>query len=192
MKNYERLTIPDDSAWGRWTIRRYIPNWLSQITDGIYNIFKWIPTIYKNKDWDSYFIYDVLKKKIEFQREYLIKHNRHLGIPETNYYMTVCLNLIERLQADFYALEYMDYHESRIEFEPNGDGSSELNQTILSERFDEYLSLYPLITNKIIKSNPDIQSNKHYLCLKVATENQKRCKKLLFKILESKVETWWD
>lgn len=194
MKQYDLLRIPEDSAWERKSIRKYIPIWLLEITDGIYNIFRWMPTIYKNKDWDSYYIYEVLKKKIEFQRKYLIEHNRHLSIPSSNYWMTVSLNLIERLQEDFYSMEYFDYHESRLDFFPsNREGLSRIESTLLNERFDDYLNKYPLIVKKFIDSSTkDGIVDKQYLCLLVGGENQKRSKKLLFKILEDKLEGWWD
>ena len=126
MKNYKMLSVPKDSAWERFTIRRYLPIWLLEVTDGIANIFAWLPTIYKDRHWDSSYIYEVLKKKIELQRKYIVSSNRHLSVPTDNYFMTVCLNLIERCQSDYYAIEYLDYHTSKFDFIPcNEDGEED-------------------------------------------------------------------
>ena len=50
MKRYEKLPIPSDSAWNRKTWRRYTPIWFNVFIEGVHNIFRWIPTIYKDKD----------------------------------------------------------------------------------------------------------------------------------------------
>lgn len=206
MKNYKMLSVPEDSAWERFTIRRYLPIWLLEITDGIANVFAWLPTIYKDRHWDSSYIYEVLKKKIELQRKYIVSSNRHLSVPNDNYFMTVCLNLIERCQEDYYAIEYLDYHTSKFHFIPcNEEGedtnlvaiSSEevlyrLDTTVLTERYDEYLAKYRLSAKKMLKKDPTLSEDKGRLCFLIAQENQNKCKELLFKILNNNIERWWE
>lgn len=195
MKNYKLLTIPKDTAWERFTIRKYLPNWLLEITDGIENILIWLPTIYRDRHWDSHYIFEILKKKIELQREYLVSHNRHEGISNDNYYMTVCLNLIERVQEETYSTEYQDFHTTRSEFIPCEGGyedSFSLHTILLTERFNEFLNIYPLVVKKLIEDNPELMNDKQHLCFLVSKENQKRCDKLLFKILENNIKKWWD
>ena len=122
MKNYKKLTIPEDSAWNRkgisariwrilhWRIRSFLT--------GCKNVIRWSPTIFKDKDWDQWHIYNILQKKIEFQRQELINANRHTDINRDNRDMTIVLNLIERVNEGFYGVEYLDYSESKFRFEP--------------------------------------------------------------------------
>ncbi len=194
MKKYQLLKIPEDTAWDRWSIRRYLPIWVNSLCDGIKNIFVWLPTIYKDRNYDQGYIYEILKKKIEFQRKYLVWHNRHTSISCDNFYMTLTLNLIELTQQEYYEMEYFDYHTSKFNFIPVEDkpGYSELDIEVLTEKFDEYLKKYPLVVKKLLKENPKLIEDKKYLCMLVGRENHKRCKKLMFKILEEKISHWWD
>jgi len=194
MKTYKSADMPSDSVWNRKSIRLYIPNWLLEITDGIKNIFVWMPIIYKDKHWDNYYIFEILKKKIELQRNYLVSHNRHLDVPRDNYFMTVCLNLIERIQEETYSLEYMDYNTTKFDFTPCEDNPkhSTLDTTLLTENFDDFLKKYPLVVKHLIKEKPSLADDKQSLCFYVSHHNQKRCKDLLFKILNHHIERWWD
>ena len=191
MKNYEKLTIPKDSAWNRkglsariwrnlhWRIRYFI--------GGIKNIIRWIPTLYKDKDWDEWYILTILQKKIEFQRKEIIYANRHIDVDRDNRDMTIVLNLIERVKEDYYGTEYLDYEESKFRFEPV-EGDKELysmEQDVISEKYDDYLKKYPLSVRKVLKENPDL--NKKDLCFYVAKHNEKKAHNLLFKILKAKI-----
>ncbi len=194
MKKYQLLKIPKDSSWDRWSIRRYLPIWFNSLCDGIKSIFVWLPTIYKDRNYDGDYIYEILKKKVEFQRKYLIYHNRHTGIERDNFYMTLFLNLTELTQHEFYETEYCDYHTSKFNFTPVEDkpGYSELDIEVLTEKFDEYLKKYPLVVKRLLKEDPELIENKKYFCMKVGMENHQRCKKLMFKVLEENISHWWD
>lgn len=65
---YKQLLLPKDSAWGRKTIWKYIPNFIIQFIEGVENIIKWIPTIYKDKNWDKHFIFEIIKFKLLQQK----------------------------------------------------------------------------------------------------------------------------
>ncbi len=65
MKFYKPLPIPKDTAWDRKTWRRYVPIWLKEFVDGTTNIIRWVPTLYRDRDWDDFYITKVLQKKIE-------------------------------------------------------------------------------------------------------------------------------
>lgn len=209
MKIYKKLPLPEDTAWERFTIRKYI-NWrIKEFIDGVKNIFVWMPTIYKDKHWDHSYIYTILKKKIELQRAYIVHHNRHLHVDQDNYYMTVALNLIERCQEEYYGHEPFEYFESKMEFKPVDDelladnyleddedlkGASEVIFTTVSENLDEYLAKYPRVAKKLILKDSDLalMENKQRLALLVGHENQKKCRRLLFDVVNNNIERWWD
>lgn len=46
-------------------IRRFKSE-IRQFFIGVRNIIKWIPVLYKDRDWDFYFVYVMLQKKLEF------------------------------------------------------------------------------------------------------------------------------
>ncbi len=36
------------------------------------------------------------------------------------------------------------------------------------------------------------ETDKQRIAMEIAHENQERCRKLIFKIMESEIERWWD
>lgn len=196
MKNYQKLTIPEDSIWNKKTIsariRRNLHWRIRYFIDGCKNIIRWVPTLYKDKDWDHTFILTILQKKIEFQRKEIIYANRHTQVDRDNRDMTTVLNLIERVKEEYYGSEYLDYEESNFRFEPIV-GEKELYSMevdVLSERYDEYLKKYPSSVRKVLKDKPDL--NKKDLCFYVAHHNQEKAHNLLFNILKERMTGWWD
>jgi len=195
MKFYKPLPIPKDTAWDRKTWRRYAPVWFKEFVDGITNIIRWIPTLYRDRDWDDFYITKILQKKIEFQREHLVKHNRHLSIPQHNRDMTWVLNLIERKHQDYYQLEKYDYEDSEFVFTPYAEDPnySQLDIKVNSESWDKYLAKYRGAVRRVKKLYPNKDlSEKGDLAFWVARYNQERCNKLLWKIMHEKSEQWWD
>jgi hypothetical protein len=167
----------------------YLVNFLT----GIKNIFRWIPTLYKDRDWDSWHIYTILQKKIEFQRQEIINANRHTEIDKDNRDMTITLNLLERVKEDYYTTEYLDYDETKYDFIPveGNPNLKEMVKTILSETYDEFLKKYPSSVRKVLREKGN-DLEKDVLCHYVARHNQEKARKLLFKLLEQKIERWWD
>ena len=196
MKNYEKLTIPEDSAWNRKGVSAWVwrnLHWrIRYFVGGIKNIFRWIPTLYKDKDWDEWYILTILQKKIEFQRKEIIYANRHIDVDRDNRDMTIVLNLIERVKDEFYNTEYLDYEESKFRFEPveGKENLSTLEVDVLSESYDEFLKKYPSSVRKVLKQRPDL--NKKDLCFYVAKHNQEKAHNLFFKILKERMRWWWD
>jgi hypothetical protein len=184
MKNkYSKLPLPKKSAWKKKSWRRFV-NWrIKDFIDGVKNIIRWIPVLYKDRDWDDYFITKMLQKKIEHQRKYLVEHNRHLTVDKDNFWMTVILNLIEAEHQDYYGCEYMDYYESE----------GFLSDTLSVDNLDEYIAKYPGAKRAVLKKYPNHDfSEKKRLAFYMSGHRQKKCRDLLFEILKRKSINWWD
>jgi hypothetical protein len=192
MKTYKPLIIPEDTAWDRNTLYGKLHWRIRYLIDGIKNIIRWMPTMYHDRDWDQWHIYNVLQKKIEFQRKELINANRHTDINRDNRDMTIVLNLIERVNEDFYGVEYLDYSESKFRFEPieGDDEYYTMEQDVISENYDEYIKKYQSSVRKVLKEKPDL--NKKDLCFWVARHNEEKAHDLLHRILKERIRHWWD
>jgi hypothetical protein len=152
-----------------------------------------MPTLYHDRDWDGSYILKILQKKIEYQRKELVNANRHTEVERDNRYMTLALNLLERVREEHYSLECMDYWHDTISFEdvPDNKNLKEINIETKTERFDEYLNKYPSSVRAIIKEHGE-QDDKKRLCLMVSYHNHKKANKVLFRVLEENVAHWWD
>jgi len=193
MKNYKKLIVPNDSAWSRNTLFSKLHWRIRYFLTGVKNIFRWVPTLYKDRDWESWYIYNILQKKIEFQREEIINANRHTEIDRDNRDMTIALNLLERVKEEYYGMEYLDYDERKYDFIPvdGRPGLNEMVSTTLSDNYDDFLSKYPSTVRKVLKEKGN-DLKKDELCCYVSKYNQEKARKLLFKLLEQKIERWWD
>ena len=196
MKNYENLIIPEDSVWNRKTLSARLwrnTNWrIRQFLTSCNNIIKWAPTIWKQRDWDDGFIFEILQKKIEFQRKEIIYANRHTQVGRDNRDMTIALNLIERVKEDYYGIEYLDYSETKFRFEDieGREDAKRWEIDVLSERYDEFLMKYPSSVRKVLKEKTDL--DKRDLCFYVSHYNQEKAHDLLFRILRERMRWWWD
>lgn len=196
MKKYTPLIVPKDPIWSRKTfsafVRRNLHWRIRYFIDGCKNIVRWAPTLFKDKDWDDWYIFTILQKKLEFQRKEIIYANRHTGVDQDNRDMTIVLNLIERVKDEYYSIEYQDYEESEFRFEPV-EGKEDLQRLeidVLSERYDEFLKKYPSTVRKVLKDKPGL--NKRDLCFRVAQYNNEKAHDLLFRILRERMRWWWD
>ena len=191
MKNYKKLTIPEDSAWDRSIIWKRLHWRIRNFLIGCKNIIKWTPTLFKDRDWDQYHIYTILQKKIEFQRKEIVYANRSTRVWQDNRDMTIILNLLERVKDGYYESENTDYYEMKVETIPvDGTSLKQMKFNVLSERYDEYLNKYKSSVRKVLKKGGEI--DKETLCMLVATHNQEKARKLLFNMLNEKIEGWWD
>ena len=193
MKTYHKLKVPNDSAWDRKLWYKHVHYKVRYFCYSIHNIIRWIPTLWKDRDWDDAFILLILQKKIEFQRKHLVNSNRHMGIERNNRDMTIVLNLLERKLEEFYSLEKYDYHQFEWNFTPcvNQPEYTTMDSTIVWEKFDDYLAKYPNVVRKIKLEHPDVV-DKDQLSLYVGLANERRANKLLWKILEERSHEWWD
>lgn len=187
MTRYKELTL-QGSAWGKKTWRSYAPYWFINFWDGIKNILRWIPILYKDKDWDDYFIFEILKFKLKNQAEYIGYHDRHVSAKRDAEVMMLCVRLIEKVQDEYYGTEYHDYHESEIIFvdSESHPGMYEMETIEKSERYDEYFKKYPRIAKQFTTED------KGRKAFNIARINEERAHKLLFKVLEQNIRRWWD
>lgn len=163
---------------------------VKQFFKRVHNLIRWFPIIWKDQDWDDYYIFEILKFKLKNQAEYIGYHDRHMSAKRDAEIMMLCVRLIEKVQDEWYGREYFDYHESELKFvdSKSHPGMYEMEVIEISERFDEYFKKYPLIYRMV----PDLNASKDRIAFEIAKINEERAHKLLFKILEQNIRRWWD
>jgi hypothetical protein len=122
--------------------------------------------------------------------------------------MMLAARLIAIQQEDLYDMEYMEYHESEFNFLDINDEDDtpekhkdpkRLEINVISERFDEYFERYPRQYKRAVSGELNLftrdeneKENKKIYAMEIAHENQKRSRKLLFKLLDENIERFWD
>ena len=171
---------------------KIIPYTIRHFFTSINNLIKWMPIIWKDRDWDDWYIWEILKFKLTQQANYISKHDRHTTAQIDAQKMRLCVRLIEKIQDEYYSGEYIDYFESKFEFTDCKDkpGYSELNIIDISNTFEEYVTKYYSTYKKIIKEH-DCKNAKD-IAMKMAHYNHNKAKRILFQLLNTHIEKWWD
>ena len=168
--------------------------------NGIKNIWRWLPTIWKDRDWDDHYIFELIRVKLEHQAKYIGDRDIHTMAKRDAEKMRLVAKLIKRQQDDFYGMEYADYHNTNYDFVPTDETENwyQINDTLISENFDEYFAKYPrqykrVLSGEINRYGRELgETDKKSIAMEISSENHERCRKLIFKIMESEIETWWS
>jgi len=96
---------------------------IRNIITGLKNLWKWRKTIYHDRNWDYWFIYEILKTKLEHHAEYTEKYGMHENDDKYIAEMREVIRLIdivqnekiidEALRADKWSTELFDETERK-------------------------------------------------------------------------------
>lgn len=156
---------------------------------GIKNLWEWFPIIWKDRDWDHHYIYEMIRAKLEKQAYHTYHNGVHVNHKRDAERMLLCVRLIQIQQEELYALEYIEYCSVSQYFIPTDEGKYfELVENMEEDNLDEYFAKYPK-QYELVKSKG---KDRKYMAMEIAIKNQERSHKLLFKLLERYIGTWWD
>ena len=172
-------------------MKNRLTEWWYNLTSGLRSLRYWVPIIWKDRDWDYWHIYNILKFKLEQNAKLLQNKQRFVNSTRSAEKMLLCARLIEIQQEELYAMEYMDYNETDFEFLPTNDELYELRINEISESYDEYFAKYPR-QYKIALQECGADASKTKLAIVIGTQNQQRSKDLLYRIIQENIERWWD
>ena len=176
-------------------------NWYKSFKEGVKNLWYWFPIIWKDRHWDHHYIYQVMKHKLKAQAKYISENNRHSRAQEDACRMILCTKLMQLCQDEIYTTEYMYYVKDTSWFETCTDNPkySTWENEIISENLDDFFKKYPLIYKRVMNGEGPFTldgKNKREIKRKIAMNichiNQQRAHKLLFKIIEQNITSWWD
>jgi hypothetical protein len=74
---------------------------------GIKNLFRWLPTIWKDRDWDSYYIYEIIRVKLEHQAKYI--GDRDCKLNDLRLSVMCKITSVNRLEVNDGKLLTLDY-----------------------------------------------------------------------------------
>jgi hypothetical protein len=146
--------------------------------DSIQRLFIWFPVIWKDRDWDYHYLYEVLKKKIELMSKFEKKYAWSTKSEEVAKQMDEAVRLIDKVNDDCIeeALEpfYNVYPNFNLEMSFS-DSEDNLKFKTISFKYDS-----------------EEQEKLYDDCLSKADVIRENYKKKLFKLLKDKIDWWWD
>ena len=170
---------------------------MREFIQGVKNLIKWFPVIWRNRDWDHTFIYDILMFKLEQQAKYIGGKDRHMSAKRDAEIMLLCTKLIDLSSNEFYDMEYMDYNESEYNWLDVLDRPDlkELDIVETSETYSEYFAKYPNMYRRVMNMESpvfELNGSNQVIAMNIAYYNNERCHELLFKLMERNIRRWWD
>ena len=172
--------------WWKFEGKYYPRNFIT----GIKNLWNWFPTIWKDRDWDQSFIYEVLIHKLEKQAKYIGDRDWHTRAKRDAEKMLLCARLARIQQEDLYMYEHLEYLDQDFEFVPTDETKKyfTMESTVTRDDLIDYFYKYRRQHKLIDKTGKD----NHTIAMEIAVNNQERSRKLLFKIMEENIDGWWD
>ena len=199
----------EDIAKRSWPIRQWnkVANWWhfdgqymhTEFIRGLKSIKYWLPIIWKDRHWDSHFIFEIMMHKLKAQSKYIGSRDIHTRAKRDAEIMMTCVRLMKLIDDEFYSSEYSDYHKTKHWFEDIEDkpGYSSWESRLIEENFDEYFLKYPRIYDRVMNGEGVFgregrEDDKQIIAMNIGHINHERARKLLFKIMEQNIERWWD
>ena len=168
--NFNNITYP---------VRRF--------TRKVKNVFRWIPTIWKDEDFDNHFIVEILIKKLEHTRDFFLSHDTNIA--DADKVAEEIQEAIDRLHMtrdswEFYEQQAHEiltekWGESEFKWRPTNDGTG---------------SMYMDIEHENVKTPDDKEqySIEFRTALEQARKEYLKDKKEAYKFIAKHIDGWWD
>ena len=151
---------------------------IRNIRIGIRNLIRWFPVIWNDRQWDSYYFFSIMRRKLQIMEPFYRYDAMVLRREKEADRMKVCIMLLDRIiKEEYNEMAFKKFEETWGESEMlfNDNGSLNIVYENVKTEEDEKNK------NKDIKES---HSNEEFLI------NQDI--EYLFKILNKRIRLWWD
>ena len=145
--------------------------------------YRWAKFGWSDRDFDQYFLYDVMEFKIRNMHKAFMKYG-YADRSVTTQRMELVANLIKKVKNEDYESEYMDYMYD-----------DKFNKI---DKLDEYLEInknnYKRSGKWFSKRGRNMKTPtlKERCAMDIGHYKHKKCKRILFQIMHDKIDYWWD
>jgi len=153
----------------------------------IKNVLRWLPIIWKDRDYDDSYITEILIKKLEFTRDFYLSGKAYSA--EADKVADEIKEAIDRLHMTRDSWEF--YEQQAHEILEEKWGKSEFNWTPTDDGTD---SMYLDIEHENVKTPEDEEqySKEFKAALKTARKEYMNDKKDAYKFIAKNIDKWWD
>lgn len=161
---------------------------------GIKNLIKWGPVIWKDRDWDDTFLFEIIKFKISKMAESHGKVLPYQGFERNIEIMNTIVRLIDKFQSEHYLHEYFSYVDDEYTFEKiEGSDDYEMKIKNLRDDLDQYFAKYPLLKKRALNHKMyKGKSSSVSLAMAMGFVQHERSKRLIFELLNRHIDKWWE
>jgi hypothetical protein len=100
----------DINYWLDWKLNN-VSRIFRDIGQGVKNLIKWFPVIWKDRQWDHFFILSMLKFKLELMSKFFNERAWSTRAKDDAKNMDICVHLLDRIIKEDYpgSYEHQDY-----------------------------------------------------------------------------------
>jgi hypothetical protein len=153
-------------------------------------VIAWFPIIWRTRDWDNCFLFEIMMFKIQRMRKNLEKNQRHVGWERKVRHMKIVEELCRRLSTgSFYSLNESIYDKQYCTCKHDYDVKEEAKSWCALTGRPISFSWYPwkFCSYCKAKSKIEIRNRK-----KGIPDKEKEDQSYLFNLLNKNIQTWWD
>lgn len=154
-----------------WRFRRFFGS--------IGNLIRWFPVIWKDREWDHHYIYEILKLKLSSMAKYFRTRDMWVGEIREAERMELCVRLIERVQTEKYCTDYIDVIEEKY----GPQHAIFDDHKLVGWNYGE--------VERTKEENEAISNESRELMMK-GVEKHEQAKRILFTLMERHIGSWWD
>lgn len=159
----------------------------------IKNVFRWLPIIWKQHDFDYHYSIEVFKFQLQKQAEFLESNNSFTTCAKDRAKrIRTVIKLMDKVYNDEYGMEYIDILKKKY-----GDDVLEMIFTELKEEtFNPFSNKKEKLYGMKFKYETwdnceEIDKDKDDLFI-ASHEKQKKAHRILWKLIEKDIQSWWD
>ena len=159
-------------------------NLFRNVKYGIGNLIKWFPIIWKDRDWDHWFLYIILQFKLKQMEKLQRKYGHSVNSEKYADQIKTAVLILDRLIKDDYFSKSYENHEKKW-------GETEMKFTPLEENPELYS--VDFVTEKAVTNKQKEQERKEKMRLLHHEEMLKQQDlDYLFKHMRKHIQGWWD
>jgi Rad3-related DNA helicase len=153
----------------------------------IKNVFRWLPTIWKDEDWDDHFIVEILIKKLEHTRDFFLSDRTHIADAEK--VAEEIQEAIDRLHMTRDSFEFYESPAHDIITEKWGESKFIFKPVEHDDNLTEMI-----IEHENVKTLEDSEqySKDFREAMKTARKEYIKDKKEAYKFIAKHIDKWWD
>ena len=112
---------------------------IRQIIRRTKNLFRWLPIIWQDEQWDHYYIFEILRHKLIIMSEAIRKRDNHTLAKYDADRMMLCARLLEKVQNEEYLFEFIGDDEITREQIDKGQRKHNKAKRILFKLLENYI-----------------------------------------------------
>jgi len=155
---------------------------LRNIKQGIKNVWKWLPIVWDDKQWDHVYLYIILRHKLSIMERYFRENGHLVRSEEDAKKMKLCILLLDRLIKDDYSFNAFKKHDKKW-------GEIDLKRVRLPNGSTGCCISRP---NAITRKEKEKERKETIRCAKHEDYLRKQDIVYLFDTIKKHIRSWWD